>query len=54
MIIEGHAIQSRVDMLVIPPPGENILVLDVFGASAEVTSDFVGRIVDGGDGFESR
>lgn len=49
MVVEGHTGEVRKDVLTFVPPGEKILVLDVFQPSLQVTCDLVNEIIDGCD-----
>ena len=41
MVIQRHTIKMGIDVLVLVPPSEEVLVLDIFGAGTQVLCDFV-------------
>jgi hypothetical protein len=47
VIIEGHTIEAGIDMLMFIPPHEEVLVLDIFGPSTQISGDFINEFVNG-------
>jgi len=45
--------EVRKDVFMFVPPGEKILILDVFRPSLQVTCDLVNEIIDGCDGLKN-